>query len=194
MVIIMNMKDFGMTKAEVEETAKKYLNEQFPRFDFIAEKAKGMYIYDEEGNAYLDFLGGIAVNAAGHCNERVSKYVKQQIDEMVHSSNYCYTLPQIMLAKLICETIKMDKIQFQNSGAEANEAAIKLARKYGVDNFGPERFKIVTALNSFHGRTLGTLAATGQPDSAIQKGFAPLVEGFKYEGKWERFDETGTMM
>ena len=190
----MNIKDTGMNKAELIETAKKYMNEQFPRFDFIAEKGKGMYIYDENGNAYLDFLGGIAVNAAGHCNERVSKYIKQQVDEMVHSSNYCYTIPQIMLAKLICETIGMEKIQFQNSGAEANEAAIKLARKYGVDNFGPERFKIVTALNSFHGRTLGTLAATGQPGSAIQNGYAPLVEGFKYAefNNLEAFKEAAT--
>lgn len=139
-----------------------------------------MYIYDENGKAYLDFMGGIAVNAAGHCNEKVVEAIKAQADTILHSANYCYTVPQIMLAKLVCESIGMEKIQFQNSGAEANEAMIKLARKYGVDNFGPNRYKIVTAMNSFHGRTLATLAATGQPDSAIQKGFAPFVPGFTY--------------
>lgn len=176
----MNMKDTHMTKKELEETAEKYLNETFKRFDFIAEKGEGMYVIDEEGTKYLDFMGGIAVNATGNCNERVVQAIKDQAEMMIHSSNYCYTIPQIMLAKLICENIGMDKIFFQNSGAEANEAMIKLARKYGTDNFGPDRYKIVTALNSFHGRTYATLTATGQPDSACQKGYAPLLPGFSY--------------
>lgn len=176
----MKLEDFNMTKEEMIATCDKYMNEQFRRYDFIANSGKGMYIYDENGKAYLDFMGGIAVNAAGHCNEKVVEAIKAQADTILHSANYCYTVPQIMLAKLVCESIGMEKIQFQNSGAEANEAMIKLARKYGVDNFGPNRYKIVTAMNSFHGRTLATLAATGQPDSAIQKGFAPFVPGFTY--------------
>jgi len=176
----LDMKEFKMTKLEMEDTARKYMNETFARYDFIAERGDGMYIIDEDGNKYLDFLGGIAVNATGHCSPRVVKAIKEQAEMMLHSSNYCFTIPQIMLAKLICESIGMEKIQFQNSGAEANEAMIKLARKYGVDNYGPKRYKIVTAMNSFHGRTLATLTATGQPESAIQKGFGDLMPGFSY--------------
>ncbi|MBQ1327033.1 MAG: aspartate aminotransferase family protein [Eubacterium sp.] len=176
----MKLKDFNLTKDEMVATCEKYMNEQFKRFDFIAESGKDMYLYDENGDGYLDFMGGIAVNAGGHCSQRVVDAIIDQARTLLHSSNYCYTVPQIMLAKLVCESIGMEKIQFQNSGAEANEAMIKLARKYGVDNFGPNRYKIVTAKNSFHGRTLATLAATGQPDSAIQKGYAPYVPGFSY--------------
>ena len=176
----MNSKDFDMSKKETIETCKKYMNETFDRFDFIAEKGSGVYLIDEKGNKYLDFMGGIAVNALGHCPKKVVKAIKKQSEELLHASNYCYTVPQIMLAKLICESIGMEKIQFQNSGAEANEAMIKLARKYGIDNFGPNRYKIITAANSFHGRTLATLTATGQPDSPIQKGFGPLMPGFEY--------------
>ncbi len=176
----MILSDFGMNKDELVATAEKYMNETFKRYDFIADKCKDEYIYDEEGGEYLDFLGGIAVNSVGGCNEAVISAIKEQCDQMIHASNYFYTVPQTMLAKLICETIGMDKVQFQNSGAEANEVMIKLARKYGNDRYNGKRYKIVTALNSFHGRTLATLSATGQPGSAIHHGFEPLVDGFKY--------------
>ena len=176
----MILSDFGMNKDELVATAEKYMNETFKRYDFIADKCKDEYIYDENGGEYLDFLGGIAVNSVGGCNEAVISAIKEQCDQMIHASNYFYTVPQTMLAKLICETIGMDKVQFQNSGAEANEVMIKLARKYGNDRYNGKRYKIVTALNSFHGRTLATLSATGQPGSAIHHGFEPLVEGFKY--------------
>ena len=176
----MILSDFGMNKDELVATAEKYMNETFKRYDFIADKCKDEYIYDEDGGEYLDFLGGIAVNSVGGCNEAVISAIKEQCDQMIHASNYFYTVPQTMLAKLICETIGMDKVQFQNSGAEANEVMIKIARKYGNDRYNGKRYKIVTALNSFHGRTLATLSATGQPGSAIHHGFEPLVEGFKY--------------
>ena len=176
----MILKDFNMTKDDLVSTAEKYMNETFKRYDFIADKAKDEYIIDEDGGEYLDFLGGIAVNSVGGCNQAVIDAIKEQCDQMIHASNYFYTVPQTMLAKLICETIGMDKIQFQNSGAEANEVMIKLARKYGNDKYDGKRYKIVTAINSFHGRTLATLSATGQPGSAIHKGFEPLVDGFKY--------------
>ena len=176
----MILKDFNMSKDDLVATAEKYMNETFKRYDFIADKCKDEYLYDEDGGAYLDFLGGIAVNSVGGCNQAVIDAIKEQCDQMIHASNYFYTVPQTMLAKLICETIGMDKVQFQNSGAEANEVMIKLARKYGNDRYDGKRYKIVTALNSFHGRTLATLSATGQPGSAIHHGFEPLVEGFKY--------------
>ena len=176
----MKIQDFNLSKEEFVEITKKYMNETFPRYDFVVNESKDMNLIDENGGEYLDFLGGIAVNSVGGCNRAVIDAIKEQSEQLLHASNYFYTVPQTMLAKLICETIGMDKIQFQNSGAEANEAMIKLARKYGNDKYGNGRYKIVTAINSFHGRTLATLTATGQPGSAIHKGFEPLVDGFKY--------------
>lgn len=176
----MNLKDTGKTKDDIKALYNTYFYETFKRFDFIAEKGEGSYIIDETGKRYLDFMAGIAVNSTGHCNKEVTEAIIEQCQTMIHASNYCYTIPQAMLAKLICDSIGMEKIYFQNSGAEANEVMIKLARKYGKDNFGPERYKIVTAFNSFHGRTLGTLAATGQPGTPIQNNYDPMVPGFVY--------------
>lgn len=176
----MKLKDFNLTKDELIEMADKYMNETFKRYDFVADESHDMYLYDENDVKYLDFLGGIAVNSVGGCNQKVIDAINEQSKVMIHASNYFYTVPQIVLAKLISETIGMDKVQFQNSGAEANEAMIKLARKYGNEKKGPGKNTIITAYNSFHGRTLATLSATGQPGSAIHNGFEPLVEGFKY--------------
>ena len=103
----MILSDFGMNKDELVATAEKYMNETFKRYDFIADKCKDEYIYDEDGGEYLDFLGGIAVNSVGGCNEAVISAIKEQCDQMIHASNYFYTVPQTMLAKLICETIGM---------------------------------------------------------------------------------------
>ncbi|MGN0368739.1 MAG: aspartate aminotransferase family protein [Wujia sp.] len=176
----MNLQSVGKTKEEIKEMYETYFYDTFKRFDFIAEKGEGCIISDETGRTYLDFMAGIAVNSAGHCNKKVVEAIMEQCQTMMHASNYFYTVPQIMLAERICKSIGMEKIYFQNSGAEANEVMIKLARKYGKENFGPNRYNIVTAYNSFHGRTLGTLAATGQPDTAIQKNYDPLIPGFRY--------------
>lgn len=176
----MNLKEIGKTKDDIKEMYNTYFYETFKRFDFIADKGEGSYVYDENNTQYLDFMAGIAVNSAGHCNEKVTKAIIDQCQTMMHASNYFYTVPQVMLAELICKSIGMEKIYYQNSGAEANEVMIKLARKYGKDNYGPNRYKIVTAYNSFHGRTLATLAATGQPDTAIQKNYSPFIPGFTY--------------
>lgn len=176
----MNLKDTGKTKEEIKELYNTYFYETFKRFDFVADQGDGSYIVAEDGKKYLDFMAGIAVNSTGHCSKKVVEAISEQCKTMIHASNYFYTVPQVMLAELICKNIGMEKIYFQNSGAEANEVMIKLARKYGKDNFGPNRYKIVTALNSFHGRTLGTLAATGQPGSAIQNNYDPLIPGFTY--------------
>lgn len=190
----MKLEDFNLTKDELINMAETYMNETFKRYDFIADTSSDMYIYDENGGGYLDFLGGIAVNSVGGCNKAVIDAINEQAQDMIHASNYFYTVPQTILAKKICETIGMDKIQFQNSGAEANEAMLKLARKYGNDKSGGKRYKIVTALNSFHGRTLATLSATGQPGSAIHNGFEPLVDGFKYAefNNIQSFEEAAT--
>ncbi|MEG2000369.1 MAG: aminotransferase class III-fold pyridoxal phosphate-dependent enzyme, partial [Evtepia sp.] len=104
----------------------------------------------------------------------------EQVGQIMHTFNYPYTVPQAILSEKICETIGMDKIIYQNSGAEANEAMIKMARKYGIDNYGPNKWHIVTAKASFHGRTFGSMTATGQPNSAIQVGFGDLTPGFTY--------------
>lgn len=176
----MKLQDINKTKEDIKDMYNTYFYETFKRLDFIAESGEGSYIIAEDGKKYLDFMAGIAVNSTGHCNKRVVEAIKAQCETMIHASNYCYTLPQVMLAELICKNIGMEKIYFQNSGAEANEAMIKLARKYGKDNFGPNRYKIVTASNSFHGRTLATLAATGQPGTPIQNNYDPFIPGFIY--------------
>lgn len=176
----MDLQSTGKTKEEIKELYNTYFYETFQRFDFIADQGKGSYVIDETGKEYLDFMAGIAVNSTGHCNKKVVEAIMEQCQQMIHASNYCYTVPQVMLAERICQAIGMEKIYFQNSGAEANEVMMKLARKYGKDNYGPERYHIVTAKNSFHGRTLATLAATGQPGSAIQHNYGPMIPGISY--------------
>ena len=176
----MNLTTTGKTKEDIKNMYDTYFHETFKRFDFVADAAHDSYIVDENKREYLDFMAGIAVNSAGHCNPKVVEAICEQSRELIHSSNYCYSVPQAMLAELICTSIGFEKIYFQNSGAEANEVMIKLARKYGKDNFGPDRYHIVTAQNSFHGRTLATLCATGQPDSAIQHNYDPFIPGFSY--------------
>lgn len=176
----MRLKDTGLTAQELKDMVNKYMVETYERYDFIAERAEGMYLYDEDGNAYLDFYGGVAVNSPGNRNERVVEAIKDQLGDIMHTFNYPYTIPQALLAKKICDTIGMDKIFFQNSGTESNECMIKMARKYGVDNYGPEKYHIITAKKGFHGRTYGAMSATGQPDNAIQQGFKPMLPGFSY--------------
>ena len=176
----MRLADTGYTKEEIMGLVEKYMIDTYERFPMIAERAKDMYIYDEKGEAYLDFYAGIAVNSAGNCNEKVVAAVKDQVEDVMHTFNYPYTIPQALLAEKICTTIGMDKIFFQNSGTEANEAMIKMARKYGVEKYGPQRYNIVTAKNSFHGRSYGSMSATGQPDNGCQIGFNPIVPGFVY--------------
>lgn len=176
----MKLRDTGYSAQELKDIVNKYMIETYERYDFIAETADGMYLYDENGNAFLDFYGGVAVNSVGNCNKKVIEAVKEQLDDIMHTFNYPYTIPQALLAKKICEAVGMDKIFFQNSGTEANECMIKMARKYGTDNYGPNRYEIVTAKNGFHGRTYGSMAATGQPDNGCQLGFKPMLPGFSY--------------
>lgn len=193
-VYIMKLKDIGLSKEELKAKVNKYIIETYERFDFVAETAKDMYIYDEEGTPYLDFYAGIAVNSAGNCNEKVVEAIRDQVGDIIHTFNYPYTIPQALLAEKICTTIGMDKIFFQNSGAESNEAMIKMARKYGVEKYGPERYEIITAKMSFHGRTFGSMSATGQPHNACQIGFGDMTPGFKYAefNSLKSFEETIT--
>ena len=176
----MKLKDTGLTFQDIKDKVDKYMIETYERFDFLAETAKDQYMYDENGTPYLDFYAGIAVNSAGDCNEKVVAAVKDQVEDIMHTFNYPYTIPQALLAEKICTTIGMDKIFYQNSGTEANEAMIKMARKYGVEKYGPKRYNIVTASMGFHGRTFGAMSATGQPDNGCQIGFGPMTDGFTY--------------
>ncbi len=176
----MKLKQLGMTKEDIKGLAKKYMIDTYERFDMVAETAEDMYIYDTEGNKYLDFYAGIAVNSAGNCNEKVVAAVIDQVKDIMHTFNYPYTIPQALLAEKICTTTGMDKIFFQNSGTEANEAMIKMARKYGTEKYGPDKYNIVTAKMGFHGRSFGSMSATGQPDTACQQGFGKMVPGFTY--------------
>ncbi len=176
----MRLQDTGYTKEELKEIVHKYMIDTYERFDFIAETAKDMEVTTTDGDVYLDFYAGIAVNSAGNNNEKVVAAIQEQAADLIHTFNYPYTIPQALLAKRICDTTRMDIIYYQSTGTEANEAMIKMARKYGVEKYGPNRYHIVTAKNSFHGRTYGSMTATGQPDNACQIGFKPAVPGFSY--------------
>ena len=160
------------------EDSSKYLMNTYNRYPLILRKGRGTKVYSIDGKEYLDFAGGIAVNILGHCHPRVVVAIQKQAQRLLHVSNLYHIEPQIKLARLLVENSFADKVFFCNSGAEANEGAIKLARKYAKERYSEERFEIITALNSFHGRTLATLTATGQ--EKFHKGFEPLVPGFKH--------------
>ncbi len=160
------------------EESSRYLMNTYSRYPIILRKGRGTKVYSIDGKEYLDFVGGIAVNILGHCHPRVVVAVQKQAQRLLHVSNLYQIEPQIKLAKILVENSFADKVFFCNSGAEANEGAIKLARKYAKERLGGERFEIITALNSFHGRTLASLTATGQ--ERFHRGFEPLVPGFRY--------------
>lgn len=160
------------------EKTDKYVFNTYSRVQTVFVKGQGSTLWDEAGNQYTDFLAGIAVCSLGHCHPAVTKAVSDQARELIHVSNLYYTAPQAELARLLVEKSFADRVFFANSGAEANEAAIKLARRYFNEKGINSRFKIITMEQSFHGRTMATLSATGQ--EKIRKGFDPIVEGFVY--------------
>ena len=166
-----------MMTNEIFDEAGRYIMNTYKRLPLFIVKGRGNRVYDGEGREYLDFVSGLAVNNLGHCNPRVTVAFQKQAQRLVHTSNLFYTEPQVKLARLLVENSFADKVFFCNSGAEANEAAIKLVRKYSHEK-GNGRFEIITTLNSFHGRTMATLTATGQ--DRFHKGFDPLVPGFSY--------------
>jgi acetylornithine/N-succinyldiaminopimelate aminotransferase len=141
-------------------------------------RGRGTKVYDLEGREYVDFVGGIAVNLLGHGHPDLVLAVQKQAAQLIHTSNLYYTEPQVRLAQMLVDHSFADQVFFCNSGAEANEAAIKLARRYSHDKYGAGRFEIITMKQSFHGRTMATLTATGQ--EKVQKGYEPLVPGFSY--------------
>ena len=160
------------------DESNRYIMNTYTRYPVVLRKGRGMKVWSADGKEYLDFVGGVAVNILGHCHPRVVVAIQKQAQRLIHVSNYYYIEPQIKLAKLLVEHSFADKVFFCNSGAEAIEAAIKLARKYAKEQVHPNRFEIISAKNSFHGRTLAAVTATGQ--EKFQKGFEPLVPGFKH--------------
>lgn len=167
-----------MKTNELIEQSSKYICFTYNRYPVVFSKGKGCKLWDVDGKEYLDFVAGLAVCNLGHCHTNVVAAIKEQAEKLIHVSNYYHNEPMIDLARLLCENSFAEKVFFCNSGAEANEAAIKLARKYAKENLGPEKFEIITMLKSFHGRTMATITATGQ--ERFHKGFEPLLEGFKY--------------
>ncbi|HZK18891.1 MAG TPA: acetylornithine transaminase [Clostridia bacterium] len=167
-----------MKTPEIMQLADKYIMKTYGQIPMAIVKGEGIRVWDADGKEYLDFVAGIAVNSLGHCHPSLVSAVKNQVEKLIHCSNLYYIGGQAKMAEILVGNSCLDKVFFCNSGAEANEAAIKLARKYGKKHGGPEKYEIITALNSFHGRTLATITATGQPK--YQKGLEPLPEGFKY--------------
>lgn len=158
------------------EQFNKYVMPSYGRYDLVLDKGEGRQAVDENGKKYIDFGSGIGTNSLGYCNEDWVKAVCDQAHKIQHTSNYYYTKVQADFAKALCETAGYTDMFFGNSGAEANECAIKIARKYSFDKYGKGRHNIITLVNSFHGRTLCTLSATGQ--DVFHNYFFPFVEGF----------------
>ena len=155
-----------------------YMNTFGLRTPVCFDKGEGVWLYDTDGNKYLDFFAGIAVTALGHAHPALVRAMSDQAAKLLHTSNLYYTEPQAKLAKILCEVSCADKVFFSNSGAEANEGALKLARIYFYKKGQTHKTEIITLKNSFHGRTLATVAATGQPK--YQKPYSPLMPGFSH--------------
>lgn len=162
----------------IKELDKEYVAGTYARFPLTIVKGKGSTAWDDEGKKYIDLSTGIAVNSFGIADGEWMAAVTKQLGSLQHMSNLYYTEPCAELAQMLCQRTGMDKVFFSNSGAEANECAVKAARKYAAEHHGAEYYNIITLKNSFHGRTVTTLAATGQ--DVFHHDFLPLTEGFLY--------------
>jgi predicted acetylornithine/succinylornithine family transaminase len=167
-----------MNDNEIKALADENIMQTYKRFPIVLVKGQGQKVWDINGKEYLDFVAGIAVCNLGHSHPGVIDALKKQLEDLTHVSNLYYIEPQARLAKLLVDNSFADKVFFCNSGAEANEAAIKLARKYAHENLGDDKFELITMKDSFHGRTMATITATGQ--EKFQFGFTPLLQGFNY--------------
>ena len=165
-----------MSNREIARLTDKYVADTYTRYPIALVRGKGARVWDADGKEYLDFLAGIAVNGLGHCHPAVVRAIERQAKKLLHVSNLYHIQPQAELARELCRHSFADRVFFCNSGAEANEAALKLARRYGGEHLGG-KYEILTAHNSFHGRTLATLAATGQ--EKVRAGYDPLPAGFR---------------
>ncbi len=164
--------------SDTKKIDKEYIVGTYARFPLEIVRGKGSLVYDENGKEYIDLGTGIAVNTFGVADDEITKAVTDQMNKFSHTSNLYYSEPCAKLAEQLCLRTGMKKVFFSNSGAEANECAIKVARKYAADKKGADYYNIITLKNSFHGRTITTLAATGQ--DVFHEMFTPLTEGFLY--------------
>ncbi|UOO36999.1 aspartate aminotransferase family protein [Oscillospiraceae bacterium CM] len=167
-----------MNSTEIKSLYNDHVMPTYARFDVVLDHGAGATLFSPEGKAYIDFTSGIGVNALGYGNTKWAEAIYQQALKLQHTSNLFYTEPGALLAKELTERTGMKSVFFANSGAESNEGAIKLARKYAFDTYGPGRSKIITLVQSFHGRTVTTLAATGQ--DSFHNYFFPFTEGFAH--------------
>jgi len=163
---------------DIKQLDSEYIAGTYARFPLVLTNGRGSYVYDENGKEYIDLSTGIAVNIFGISDPVWHDAVCEQLGKIPHASNLYYTEPCVKLAQLLCERTGMKKVFFGNSGAEANECAIKVARKYAAEKKGADCYTIITLRNSFHGRTITTLAATGQ--DVFHNDFLPLTDGFEY--------------
>lgn len=167
-----------MNTQEIIAMGQKYVMNTYGRLPMALVKGEGVYVWDADGKRYLDFVSGLAVNSLGHCHPAVVDAIREQAGRLMHVSNIYWNENQVEMGKLLVENSDFDRAFFCNSGAEANEGAIKLARKYAKQHMGPDKYEIITMEKSFHGRTLATITATAQPK--YQEGLDPLPPGFKY--------------
>jgi predicted acetylornithine/succinylornithine family transaminase len=165
-----------LNNREIAKLTDKYVANTYARYPIALVRGKGARVWDADGKEYLDFLAGIAVNGLGHCHPAVVRAIERQAKKLLHVSNLYHIQSQAELARELCRHSFADRVFFCNSGAEANEAALKLARRYGGEHLGG-KYEILTAHNSFHGRTLATLTATGQ--EKVRAGYDPLPAGFR---------------
>ncbi len=163
---------------EYMEKAEQYLAHTYNRFQVVVDKAVGVYIYDVNGKKYLDFASGIGVSSLGYGNKEYTETLKNQIDKITHTSNLFYNTPSIETAEKLVKVTGLKKVFFTNSGAEAIEGAMKMAKRYAYDRDGHTDHEIIAMNHSFHGRTMGSLALTGNPN--YQKPFGPMIEGIKF--------------
>ena len=168
----------GPTLAEIQALDAEFIMGTYARNNILFVRGEGAYLWDSEGREYLDFLAGIAVVGIGHCHPRLAHAIAEQAKTLMHVSNLFHNPLQAKLAERLCGLAEMEKAFFCNSGAEANEGALKLARKWGKQKRGDACYEIITFEGSFHGRTMGAVSATAQPK--YQAPFLPLVPGFKY--------------
>src|SRR2546426_571538 len=164
-----------MDTKQLLEWAAKYHTPNYARAPICLVRGDGVRVWDSDGKEYLDFGAGIAVASLGHCHPRVTGAIREAAATLLHVSNLYHTAPQIHLAKLLCDHSFADRVFFCNSGAEANEAALKLVRKYAKERYASDRYEVIATRNAFHGRTFATVTATGQ--EKYQHGFEPLANG-----------------
>ncbi|MFO7698338.1 MAG: aspartate aminotransferase family protein [Anaerolineae bacterium] len=160
---------------QIKDLDAKYVVHTYNRSSFVLERGEGVYVYDTEGKAYLDFVTGIAVNALGYGHPAVTQAIAEQLGKLAHVSNLYHTIPQAQLAQMLCESSFADKVYFCNSGAESVEAAIKFSRKWARTHYGETKTEFISMTDAFHGRTMGSLALT--PREHYQEPFRPLMPG-----------------